>query len=435
MWELTSMAEHRVSVLSESLRRFEDPEHSRDPRIRRLVIELRQIEAAPAPRAHFRAELRSQLVAVAPRLVAEGVTAELPAASREAARPAPAADRPAHAQRVSTRRPVFGRLSGVSIARPIAVAAAVVAVFALLLGGAVMVSKKALPGDTLYSLKRANENVKLSLANGGTAKGKQYLDLAAARAAEVADLLKRSSALAAGSGNHAAAGISAHTADLVTDTLNSGDDDVRNAAKLLGTEAVEKKSAAPLSALTSWAPGQLSLLQTITERLPAGSLHDRATASTQLVGAALTRGAALENLLGCSCLASAPTDELGPVPCTVCNTVAPTLPNVPAPTILPSGAPATSGPQKSTDTNPSTAGTGTTGATTGSNGTETSSGSGTVVGPSTDGSSPAGGHVTLPPVTLPPITLPSISLPTPTTTKPKPSPTCLLNLLGVCVHF
>ncbi|MDT4893724.1 MAG: hypothetical protein QOE97_2759 [Pseudonocardiales bacterium] len=438
------MAEHRVSVLGGSLRRFEDPEHSRDPRIRLLVLELRQLESAPAPRAHFRAELRSQLVAVAPRLVAEGVSAEVRPAGRHAAANSARSARSvapeatsANAASRARRRPAFGRLTAVSIARPIAVAAAIVAVFALVLGGAVWVSKKSLPGDTLYSLKRANENVKLSLTSGGTAKGKQYLDLAAARAAEVADLLKRSSALAAGTGTAAATGVSPHTAGLVNDTLNSADEDVRDAAKLLGTEAVTKKSAAPLSVLTGWAPGQLQLLKDITDRLPAGSLHDRAAGSTRLVDDALGRGAALQGLLGCSCLANAPSDDLGPVPCTVCSVAPPALPTVQVPTIVPSVPPGAGSSQT-----PNVPGTGRTTSGTGSAGTGTS-GTGTVVDPTTGGSpSSSGGKVSLPQLSLPPITLPTVTLPTPTTSTPTPTPTptpkatssCSVNLFGLlCV--
>src|SRR4051812_7061057 len=73
--EMTQMGEHRVSMLG-SLRRYEDPARSSDPRIRAVVAGLSTLEIAPPARAHFRAELRSQLVAVAPRLVAEGLSAE-----------------------------------------------------------------------------------------------------------------------------------------------------------------------------------------------------------------------------------------------------------------------------------------------------------------------------------------------------------------------
>src|ERR1700712_475421 len=70
------MADHRVSLHGLSLRRYDDPINSRDPRIRAVVAGLQTLDVAPAPRAHFRAELRAQLVAVAPRLIADGISAE-----------------------------------------------------------------------------------------------------------------------------------------------------------------------------------------------------------------------------------------------------------------------------------------------------------------------------------------------------------------------
>src|SRR6202040_3593390 len=100
---------------------------------------------------------------------------------------------------------------------------------------------------------------------------------------------KRSSALAAVPGPSAAGSISAHTASLVSSTLDSGDSDVRNAAQLLGSQALSSSSAGALAVMTQWAPGQLDKLQQIADELPAGALHDRAMGSAQLVTDALAR--------------------------------------------------------------------------------------------------------------------------------------------------
>src|SRR5581483_10986751 len=108
-------------------------------------------DVAPVPRAHFRAELRAQLVAVAPRLVPEGVAAEEPlTGTRETA---PVAARTARMStshsapgRVSTRG-AAGTLAGlrsISLGKPVAIVTAVVAAFALMLGGSVWLSKHAL---------------------------------------------------------------------------------------------------------------------------------------------------------------------------------------------------------------------------------------------------------------------------------------------------
>ena len=428
------MAEHRVSMLGAALRPFDDPERSPDPRIRQLVAELRTLEPSPPPRAHFRAELRAQLVAVAPRLVSEGVTAEIPLVDAAAAQRSPRAG-------ANSARPalagVFGRIRGLSLGRPLAIVTAVVTVFAMLLGGAVWISKKALPGDALYSLKRADETVQLSLADGPIQKGKTYLDLAATRADEVSQLISRASALALGAGASAAGGINAQTASLVGSTLDSADSDVRSAAQLLGGQAVAQGSASPLAVLTGWAPSDLSQLQSIADKAPAGPVHDRVLASAQLVTSAVTRAQQLQALTGCSCLATAPSDSLGPIPCQQCTATPqvglpgnPTSP--PSPGRTNPGAPK---PNKTSAAATNSSATVTAPAPTGS-------GSG---GATTPVLTPPTLPITLPtlPITVPtlPITLPTlppIRLPSPNPSSSpgsSPSQTCVLNLLGLCVHL
>src|SRR5689334_4500087 len=127
------MAEHRVPMLSPALHRQPDPEHSRDPRIRALVGHLRTVEV-PGPRPEFRDELRTQLVAITPRVVAEG---DAPAVSKRRPSPVPAA---APAKSPGRVRTGLSSLRHVRVGRPLAVLTCVVAVFALLLGGAVWIS-------------------------------------------------------------------------------------------------------------------------------------------------------------------------------------------------------------------------------------------------------------------------------------------------------
>jgi hypothetical protein len=304
------MAKHRVSMLSASLRRFEDPARSSDLRIRSLVAQLATVEPAPAPRVHFLAELRTQLVALAPRLIAEGPAIQTRRPTQGVSRPLPAA-KPVKFRLGSA----VGWTSKISIARPLAAVTAVIAVCAVLLGSATWVSKKALPGDALYSLKRANENLTLSLAPDDAAKGREYLKLARTRADEVSELVSRASSMAAGPGANAAAGVNAHTATLIASTLGSADSDTRNGARRLAAAAVHSGSTEPLQAMANWAPSQLKRLQAIADRLGSGVLHDRLSALTKLTAMALTRAKALHADLGCKCLDKAATDELGPVPC------------------------------------------------------------------------------------------------------------------------
>src|SRR5438105_343143 len=67
---MRKMSEHRVTMLGASWRRLEDPARSRDPRVRALVGALAALPS-PAPTDEFRAELRAQLIAIAPRIISE----------------------------------------------------------------------------------------------------------------------------------------------------------------------------------------------------------------------------------------------------------------------------------------------------------------------------------------------------------------------------
>jgi Domain of unknown function (DUF5667) len=306
---MNEMSEHRVTMLGASWRRFEDPVRSRDPRVRAVVGALATLPAAP-PRAEFRAELRAQLVAITPRIVAEGKEARsallesVPGGPSKARKPGSAR----HADGFLTR------LRGVRLGRPLTIAASLVTAFVVLLGGAVYMSRKALPGDALYGLKRASERVELATAGSDTEKAKDHLEFAATRAREVQSLLARDSS----GSNAAATKLDPNTARLVASTLGSADSDVTAASVLLGKQAVSKGSTAPLSTMTKWAPGQLDRLRTIAALMPSGALQTRTESSANLVAAALTRAETLAPKVACSCLRSAGVDTLGPVPCTTC---------------------------------------------------------------------------------------------------------------------
>ena len=392
------MAEHRVPVLGGSLHRYVDPARSNDPRIRAVVAALGTLQDnAPAPRAHFRAELRAQLVAVAPRLVAEGPTAELVRHTPESVVTAQTA--PAVASRAARVRIMLDRLPSIRLGRAGAIVAAAVAVVAMVLSGAVWISRSALPGDTLYGLKRASEDAQLSLTTGNVARGKELLTFAKTRADEVSALI----------GAAPATSVSPHTAGLVTSTLDSADDDVRQAAQLLGTQSVQSVSAAPLSNMTSWAPGQLARLQAIVSRIPAGSsLHARAVSSANLVSAALARAQTLQSQLGCTCLNGGGSDQLGPLPCLICTGPAPLPITVPGSTPTPGGAVKGTGKSSPAQTN----GSGSAAATPGNGGSSAS--------PSQSGSVPG---LVLPSLSLPSLPLPTIALPT--------SPPLTINSCGV----
>lgn len=323
---MNEMSEHRVTMLGASWRRFEDPARSRDPRVLAVVGALATLPAVP-PRAEFRAELRAQLVAITPRIVAE--SAEAPTGLLE-----PATEAPARARQAAGARHADGflfRLRGVRVGRALTIAASLVTAFVVLLGGAVYMSRKALPGDALYGLKRASERVELATAGSATAKAKDHLAFAADRAREVQSLLARD---AKGSGP-AATELDPTTARLVAATLGSADADVTAASVLLGTQAVNKGSTAPLATMTEWAPGQLARLRDIAALMPSGALQSRTESSADLVAAALTRAQTLAPKVDCSCLRATGADSLGPVPCATCPTARGSAPSNPQPGVDP----------------------------------------------------------------------------------------------------
>lgn len=328
---MSDMSEHRVPMLGASWRRYEDPERSRDPRVRAVVSALSSLPAA-APDPDFRAELRAQLVAITPRIVAESrpddpsidlaprrTPHRAPTPARRprphplprGGRAVPAAAGPQHADGF------LGRLSGIRIGRPLTILACLLVAAVLLFGGAVWMSRGALPGESLYGLKRASERVQLATAGNDSEKAQDYLNFATTRANEVKDLLARASTGAAGTGAHAG-GVSSGTAKLITSTLASADSDVRSAARILGNQAIRSASTAPLSRMTHWAPDQLSRLNAIAAALPAGATHEHARDSAALVTRALDRAKTLGAGLDCGCRGSAGSDDLGPKPCASC---------------------------------------------------------------------------------------------------------------------
>lgn len=348
------MTEHRVSVLSSSLRRYDDPTKSRDPRIRAVLEQLKTLPVNPAPRAHFRAELRAQLVAVAPRIIADGITEDAamidivprpapaqlrPGAGAKSATPPVRATTQARARRSRPTDTVWQRLRAMPIIRPLGVAASVITVFALLLGGAVWLSQKALPGDSMYGLKRAGERVELALASNDTERAQDYLDFATTRVDEAKQLISGSGFSASGSGVLAAGGVSARTVDLVSAALASADSDTKSASRLLGGVAVSQGSSSPLSSMMTWAPQQLARLKELAAAMPAGELRTRTTTSTKLVHAVAARASTLGGNVDCACAGTTGSDELGPVPCRSCPTArTPSGPTVtgPARTTAPS---------------------------------------------------------------------------------------------------
>lgn len=290
-----------------------------------LVTRLRALPAGPVPDAGFKADLRAQLVAITARVIAES--------SEDVAATRTLVGKPAKAGLRAGRAGAAGVLRAVR--RPVLAFASTAGVFALLIAVAVLISNNALPGDSLYRVKRASEDIQLSLAGSSAAKGNTYLTLAARRVGEAAKLLDRPSTVA-GSGSSGAPGD--RTATLVAQTLTSADSDSRNGMQLLGSAAVQQLSAEPLAKLPLWLAAERARLTALSGQLsagyPGGGLAGNVRTSLALLDRIARRTAALKANLGCPCLSQANSDDLGPLPCSPCaplSTVPGGGPAAPAP--------------------------------------------------------------------------------------------------------
>jgi hypothetical protein len=77
------------------------------------------------------------------------------------------------------------------LTRRLAIGGLTVGVAAGAFGGVAAASTSALPGDTLYPLKRGMEDLKLDMASGDSSRGKIYLDMASTRLQEARRLMER----------------------------------------------------------------------------------------------------------------------------------------------------------------------------------------------------------------------------------------------------
>lgn len=246
-----------------------------------LISRLRQLPAEPQPDPRFKSELRTQLVAIAPRIVAEGVTEAKKSEHRH-------------------RNPSRGLAA---LRRPLLAIGGAGAVLVLLLGLAVHMSGGALPGQSLYGLKRASEDFRLSVNGGSDAdRGRRYLQLASNRAGESAKLV-------------ASEPTGADTDSLVASTLRSADSETRTGMQLLGGAAVSARSAGPIAPVRDWATGQASSIRALIGRLSAGPARDQAGRSLSLVQQVSARVSAWYADLDKGCLSEARSDDLGPKGC------------------------------------------------------------------------------------------------------------------------
>ncbi len=261
------------------------PAHSEENFEQDLIARLRTLPGKPSPDPGFRAELRTQLVAIAPRLVA-AANEDLGITQKKSSH--------------RHRKPVRGFAA---LRRPLLAVGGAAAVLVLLLGLAVHISGGALPGQSLYGLKRASEDFKLSIDGGSdSAKGLQYLKLASSRANESTKLLDARPA-------------SDSDASLVASTLRTADSETRSGMQLLGSAALSTRSANPISPIQDWARGQSAAISALLPDLPAGSAKTQANTSIALLQQVVARVDEWKQDFNKGCLTVTNSDALGPKGC------------------------------------------------------------------------------------------------------------------------
>jgi hypothetical protein len=167
----------------------------------------------------------------------------------------------------------------------------------LALGGlGMLLSKDALPGDRLYTVKRAGESATLGLTFGQHAKADKHLEFANNRIDELARLTD--------SGGH--------SADYLIGLADFGSD-ARAGAAQLTTLATQSGGQQQLAELRTWAEQRAGKLAAQRNSMAPAAVS-RFAAAQSLLTAIETRATALADRLGCYQVTSGSSDELGALP-------------------------------------------------------------------------------------------------------------------------
>lgn len=216
-----------------------------------LVGDLRQV-APVEPRPAFVSDLRAQLMAAAESVLAPDTDTDAQVAARLTVAP----------RRTKSERRLATAIGGFAIVGATASMA--------------VAAQSALPGDTLYPLKRAIENAKAGVQVDDEDKGVALLANASGRLAEIGELSRRGDA---------------SDADAVAETLQIFTDQATEASDLLLSDYEEtgrSSSIDDLRSFTSSSMESLSVLESLVPESARGSLIQAAQTLTQIDEQALS---------------------------------------------------------------------------------------------------------------------------------------------------
>jgi len=161
-----------------------------------------------------------------------------------------------------------------------------VGVAAASFGGVAAASSDALPGDSLYGLKRGIEDVKLGMAEGDNDRGRLYLDQASTRLNEARRLMERGRA---GQLDHESVGE-------IRRTLSGMQHDASEGHRLLHEAYERDGSLAPIQTLSTFSQSHREAWGALRDRLPV-QLGDVSQQVTSVFDAIDQEVAPLQSLL------------------------------------------------------------------------------------------------------------------------------------------
>ncbi|GAA3876680.1 DUF5667 domain-containing protein [Streptomyces sedi] len=169
---------------------------------------------------------------------------------------------PAQTRRADEGRPSASPLSRLRprsrLSKGLAAGGLTFGVAAGALGGVAAASNDALPGDTLYGLKRGMEDLRLDFANGDADRGQLYLDQATTRLHEARDLLAR----------QASATLDHERLGDIRRALSNMRDDASEGHRLLTRAYENQGSIGSIQSLSSFFEGQNTTWEEVRRSLP-----------------------------------------------------------------------------------------------------------------------------------------------------------------------
>ncbi|MEU9760139.1 DUF5667 domain-containing protein [Streptomyces sp. NPDC047985] len=189
---------------------------------------------------------RAQLVAAMEAMLAEGGASAGPTVPEQ---------RTKGAHRASALRKLRPRSRW---SKGLAAGGLTVGVAAGAFGGVAAASSDALPGDSLYGLKRGMEDIHLGLASGDADRGEVYLDQASTRLSEARRLMERARS---GDLDHEQLGE-------IRRTLNGMTHDATEGHRLLRAAYQQDGAIGPIQALDSFSRSHRGSWSSLRDRLP-----------------------------------------------------------------------------------------------------------------------------------------------------------------------